>query len=439
MEGPREYRDPWRGLSIRVPAGWRVRRSGTGLVLCDGAGRCALLLQPRPGVSSVEELGAAVLAWLRRCDPQAELRYESEGPREVHACTALLRPAPGEEVRGRLCLQVHGQCGYVSGFLAPAATCDGDGRIALETLRSLRPIPAVERCPWHEALEHASSALVPRGWRVEGKISRDSPLGLPAVGLQVWADDWTGVMAGVEARMYLEPGLVAGLLGGLVGGLVGQARFGDAARYAREHLLPLLQTEAPDARIEEIVDRPDLIPAMIAREAASSLLRVEDALEAEPTAADIVFSFSSEGRTLRQCTRVMTMRTPSSMGRGLPLWAANVPYSYRAPVDRFNEWEPVLEGIAASFRVNPEWRQKEQARLMRQSGRVLPGVGEAPDVAQLLEKAEQLISRARPLAAHERAFEPEPVREAEPRDEGLVWPPAALDGARWHAALESAP
>jgi hypothetical protein len=51
----------------------------------------------------------------------------------------------------------------------------------------------------------------------------------------------------------------------------------------------------------------------------------------------------------------------------------------------------VLEGIAASFRVNPEWRQKEQARLMRQFGRALPGVGEAPDVVQLLERAERLV------------------------------------------------
>ncbi len=431
MEGPGEYQDAWRGLSIHVPAGWRLRRSGMGLVLCDGAGRCAVVLQPRPGVASLEGLEGAVLAWLRRCDPSAELYVEPEGAGQGCVCAALLRPAPGDEARARFFLQVYGGCGYVSGYLAPAATCEADGHVALETLCSLRPIPAVERYLWREPLEGASSALVPRGWRVEGRVSRENPLGMPAAGLQAWADEWTGVMVGAEARLYLEPGLLGGLLGGLVGGFVGQAGFVGAAEYAEVHLLPALRAEAPDARIERVTERSDLIPLMVAREAASSGLRVEDALEAGPSVADVVFSFCDEGRGLRQLTRVMTMRMPPSMGRGLPLWVANVPYSCRAPADRFEGWEPVLEGIAASFRVSPEWRQKEQARMMRQFGRVLPGTGEPPDAALLLEKAERLVCRVRPLGIHERPFAVDLGRDPDRGEEGLLWPPAVVDGARW--------
>ncbi|MDI7277869.1 MAG: hypothetical protein QME94_17960 [Anaerolineae bacterium] len=432
MKVSTEYRDAWRGLRMVVPAGWQVRGWGPGLVLHDDTGKRAILLQPRPGPCALDDLERALEAWLRRFDDRAELQAEPDAPEGARLRAARLRPGQGKEARGLFALEARGHGALLSGYLVPDATYEPDSRGAIEVLRSLQAAPAVERYLWREESEGAASALVPRGWRVEARISRQNPLGMPAAGFQAWADDWVGVLASAETRLYLEPGLLGGLLGGLAGGLIGQGRFVDAAGYAEEHLLPALRTEEPEARIERIVSRADLIPTTVARDAASSGLTVRDVLLGQPSVADVTLALGGASRPMRQISRVVTMRVPPSMGRGLPLWMAAVPRSHRAPVDRWDEWEPVLEGIAASFRVSPDWRRKEQARLMRQFGRGVPGVEQRGEASGLLAEAERLFCERsqQPLGLHERPFSLERNVEAEADEGWRPWPEAG-DESIW--------
>lgn len=406
MEGVIEYRDSWRGLQVFIPAGWQAQRSGMGLILHDGGGQRAIVAQPRPGASAVDDLEQELLVWLKRFDPRGELRAEPDGQAQTRVCTAHVQATPGNPLIGIFALQMGPAGGFVSGFLAPAATYEADSHLALETLAGLQPIPALSRSLWREPVEGAGLALVPRGWRTEGRISRNA-LGVPAVSFQAWADDATGVMASAETRLFMEPGLLSGILGSLAGGLMGQGKFVDAATYAEAHLLPTLRAEAPDARIESISARADLVCEAVAREAAASGLLPKDILQGQPSAVEVTFSFQASGLPTRQLSRVVTMRVPPTLSRGMPMWMAGVPFSYRAPAERLSEWQPVLEGVSTSFRVDNEWQKKERARVAPQLSRVLPGQSQAVEMASLLTEVERLFNERseRPLGLHERRFD----------------------------------
>ncbi len=425
MQGATEYRDAWRGLRIMVPAGWEASRSGTGLIVHDPTGERAVVVQPRPGAPSADALEQDLLAWLKRFDAQAELHAEPAGETETRVCNACMRAGPGRQALGVFALQMRPGGGLISGYLAPALTYEADSRTAVAVLATLAAIPPQVRILWREPSEGACSALVPQAWRVEGRVNRSNPAGIAAAGLQAWADDTTGVMASAEGRLFMEPGLLGAVMGSLAGGMIGQGRFADAAGYAEAYLLPELRREASDARLEGVTVRPGLVPMAVARQAAANGLSPAALLQGEPSAAEVTLAFRSHGAAVRQRTQVITMRVPPAMSRGLSLWMASIPYSYRAPVERFEALEPVLEGIASSFHVNPEWQRREEARLPRAIGCQLATVRGRAQAEQLLEEAEGLVCArlGRPLAFHERAFRPQASEQAalgEPPQPGLA-------------------
>lgn len=408
MEGGTEYRDTWRGLRLFVPRGWLVRRSGPGLFLHDPTGERVAVIQPRVGATSIASLEGELLAWLRRFDPQAELNAEPDGASEVRACTARLHVNPEHLVIGVFALEVRAGGGLISGFLGPALSYEADGRSAIGALSSLEPMPALSRHPWDERAEKACGALLPRGWRAEAHIRRNNPRGVASVDFQARADDTVRVMVDTTGRLFMEPGLLNRILSALAHGLVRQGRFMDAGHYAEAYLLPALRREAPDACIAEIVARPDVASLAVAQEAASTGLRAQDILEGQPSGADVLFAFHVGGRPVRQIRRVVTMRLPQSVNRGLPLWMASTLLSYQAPEDRLAEWEPVLEGVGQSFRLNPEWDRKERARISRQASSALrlgqPVAGTRPRVDEAERVACDQVGLR--LGLHERPFLP---------------------------------
>jgi len=404
MDGASEYRDAWRGLRILVPAGWQVRRSGPGLFLHAATGRQVVIVQPRPGPRSVEQLEQDLAAWLERLDPRARLQPEPGAPSPVRFFTATVVMPPGEEAIGLFAAQAGRGGGLITGFLAPATDYDAASPVAIGALASLAALPAQARRPWREPVEGACTALVPEGWLAEGTIQSAPAQGLPTIEFRARSSDGMEAMAATSGRLSVEPGLLSGLLGGLSGGLVGRGRFVDAAAYAEAQLLPALRQEVPSARIEAVIARPDLIAAGAAQEAAASGIGVEQVLQGQPSAADVVFWFERDGREMRRVSRVLTMRVPASLAHGLPLWMALTPYTYQAPADRMAAWEPVLEGVCLSFQVDAMWKHRWQAELAAEAGLHAPG---APsDGTPLVGKAESLLaaSTGRPLAAHERPF-----------------------------------
>ena len=407
MDNAMEYRDSWRGLRIHVPEHWQVRCCGAGLFLHDPAGQRAVVIQPRPGAASINVLEQDLLAWLMRFDPKAELQSEPDAPGAPHVCTAYARTSPGQEAIGVFVLQMRADGGLISGFLAPALTYDSDSSTAVSALSSFQALPVLSRHTWREASEGAATAQLPRGWHAAGGVRRAKGASTATVSFRAWADNWTGVVASSESKLYIEPGFLSGLLGRMVRDVSGQDRFVDAATYAEQHVLPALRLEAPRARIANVTPRADLIPLAIAGEVAAGGLGPEEVLQCQPTGADVELAFEADGQPMRQVSRVVTMRVPGALSRGLPLWVARVPYAYRAPADRFAEWQPALEGMAQSFQEDREWRQKEQERSGRRGARK-PVKQRPVNMAQLLAEAERLVCErmGRPLAIHERPFDP---------------------------------
>lgn len=425
MDGAAEYRDAWRGLRILVPAGWQVRRSGAGIFLHDGAGRQAVLVQPRPGARSIEQLAEDLLAWLRRIDPQARLVAEPGGatPARFYTATALL--SPGEEAAGAFALQAGPHGGLISGFLAPAVGHEGARPAALGALASLAAAPLLARQRWCEPSERACTALVPEGWQAEGMLRRAAG-GPPAVEFRAWSADGMEAIGSVTGKVFVEPGLLSGLLGRLTGGLVRAGRFVDAAAYAEAHLLPALRQEAPGARLDAVIPRPDLIPARVAQDAEASGLGVAGALQGQPSAADVRFAFERGGQSFCRVSRVFTMRAPATLAQGLPVWVALTPLTYQAPASSLAEWEPVLEGVCLSLAMEPAWKDRQQALIAAQVGLSAPPrqPGEcAPTLGEV--EHEFCAQSGLRLAIHERPF---PAPEAAEHTEELA---ALYDAGVW--------
>ncbi len=412
--GATEYRDPWRGLRILVPPGWRVRRAGAGLFLHAESPAQAIVVQPRPGVMTGEALAGDLLAWLKRLGPEAGLQCRAHAGQQM--ADGWVRLATGQVSAGVFALQTGESGGLISGFLAPAERYEDTSRIATASLASLASISLQPRQPWLERSQRACSALLPQGWQARARLRRSRIAALPRLHFEAWADEATRVTATTDGRLYLEPGLLSGILAPLAGGLAQRGRFLNAAGYAERHLLPALQRETTGARIDAVVLRPDLIPALVAQEAATAGVGVKELLQAEPSVADVVTSISWHGRRLRQVSRVLTLRVPPPLAHRLSLWLAVTRHSYRAPMEELGVCEPVLEGVALSFRESPRWRAREECATARIGSRS-PEPPVEMDEAALLVEAESLMGSwgGRPLAVHERPFtlpEPQPVEGA---------------------------
>ncbi|MGQ9684439.1 MAG: hypothetical protein ACUVX9_18080 [Anaerolineae bacterium] len=407
LQGSSEYRDAWRGLRLHVPGGWQVRRSGAGLTAHDLSGLRLLIVQPRPGAPTLDELQHALTAWLRRLDPRAELQRTGDGSDAVRFTTTQMGAAAGSAVKAVFALQRSPAGGLITGYLAPTASLAEDSQVAEAALASLRGAPATPRRLWQEETEGACTAVVPQGWRPEGHVDRANPAGVGAVSFQAWAGPVTGVLAGGQGRMFMEPGLLTGLMGSLSGGLVSQGRYVDAAGYVQAYLLPNLSREYSQVQIEAILPRPDVVVQAAAHEAAVSGLSLTEILKGEPTGVDALLTYRVNGMAVRQLSRIITLRVPPMMGRGLPMWMAMQPYSYRAAVEEWASLEPVLEGVAQAFRVSPEWQRAEQERVRRAFAGRLPGLPrESLDAEPLLHEAEKLLcscASAQPRW-HERPF-----------------------------------
>lgn len=439
--GSAEYRDAWRGLRIRIPNGWQVRRMGAGIVAFNGKSQM-LLVQPRPHTGELEELTQELLAWLRRSDPHTTLQsVQTDESASARLYRVHLRPAANEEQQGTFAVQTGTRGGVVTGYLVPAVAHEAASRPAIEALASLEAEPLMPRRLWQEESERAGTAVIPEGWHPAVQIDRANPAGVGVVTFRAWTDSTTWAQAGAQTRMFMEPGLLGNLMGTLSRGMVHQGQFVEAKDYVETYLLPSLRGEASEARVLSILPRPDLVPLAAAREAAASGLDLNTILDGQPTAVDALLLCPIGGAEVLQLSRIITFRMPPLMGRGLPMWLAAIPNSYQAPATRWSLLEPVLEGICHSFCISPAWQKAERERVNKALVSRLPNIGhESQETGSLLKEAERLLCR-RPghrLGPHERSFclcqTPE-----EGQQQALDPLPVAKAAQTWRQALERLP
>jgi len=127
-----------------------------------------------------------------------------------------------------------------------------------------------------------------------------------------------------------------------------QVPFMPAPVFAEKWVAP--RSPHRGARIEKTVDRPDLTPRMAAEWLKGGMAVPQGALSA--ALLDLVFE--DQGGKKRE-RLLVTVARPGTF------WSAQVACTLTAPVEKWDEWMPVLVGVIESVKLNDAWQQAQNA------------------------------------------------------------------------------
>jgi len=261
------------------------------------------------------------------------------------------------------------------------------------------PEPLVLRRTWEES-ERAFNLLVPKGWETQG-------------GLRRYSSQQSGVLQSAEAKVDYQvadgpDGAVsirwfprsyyfdysrssAGRLGVRLPGNtfdnLPAAPVKTAIEFLTQTIFPGAHPEAADVEIMEQQVLTDL--ARQHEQWIHPLLP-----EAGSDAVSLTVTYDERG--VRYKERLVALI--EFLGSDSGCWINSETRLYRAPLDRFEDWEPVLAVILRSFTWDAEWLRVERERLVRQNqraGAVRPGLRLFIEAAwQRAQAAEEALSAA---------------------------------------------
>jgi hypothetical protein len=135
-------------------------------------------------------------------------------------------------------------------------------------------------------------------------------------------------------------------------------RFMPATKFSATLLAKKLKSRS--LRVEAAEEWPPLLPHFYATAALAS----QKPQDLEITTARATCTADIAGTPVRQHIFIATSRPRGgmwSMNLGAGMWFANLLAYYHAPQAEFAAIEPVLAGIAGSWRINPNWLQQQVA------------------------------------------------------------------------------
>lgn len=244
-----------------------------------------------------------------------------------------------------------------------------------------------------EPRENAFSILVPRGWLVEGGIFRVDP---NRVG---------GTMNSIEAKCDIS---VKSDQAGTVmlrrfpkinyaDGPMVPFTHGPGANYngaivtrmpsVEGYLLWLFQQARPGASGAKVVAKESLPQlANLVRRLSEPVNRSLAQVGVQPPAYHagfIIVEYMENGRRFKELFYTLLVDARASMA----VWCNDLTTSMRAPADQAEGWKPVLDIIANSVQLNPQWVAGE-----------LRGQGERAEISRKL--VEDIARIDREIAAH---------------------------------------
>ncbi|HPH96393.1 MAG TPA: zinc ribbon domain-containing protein [Anaerolineaceae bacterium] len=365
------YADPWNGVALAHPPGWRViTTQGTVSVRRDSAGLTQASIQPihLQNALTEQQLASQWIATVRRFFPDFTA-WEVPGTAKTGRLTLRVQAhVLGVPLAGSFMIDVQGQNAVISGFHAPAQAVESLTHTFETLLSSFRPVERMPRQMHREMGEGAFALWAPAGWQVQTGLNRNTPGGNALVQANITRDPSSLVQACIA---WMTWSFMDG--GGFWGMPPGQMRpYKPAAQLCEKDVAEWMAQRHQNFHVEEILDRPDLLP-MIHFELAKAGL---DPQHFDCSAANILTSYTEGGQRIRQSTRIMVQRphmgpsfTAMITGGGGP-WYVYLDTFYRAPEAEFPALEPILSGILDSLQMNPAWQQNEnrrnQAVIMRQ-------------------------------------------------------------------------
>jgi hypothetical protein len=382
----RTYRDP-AGFSLEVPPRWSVHPDGaSGRIEIPGPTGERLVAWPLFSSSRLDRKTGGSLAarMARRIWPQT-----TWGPAEPVGDRAIrVRGQHGEITAAGVVtwtLTERGSAAFAYLMSAPrgrALAAEASFARILAGLRVFGPKPVATHAAapparyvrFEDPSERAFSVELPAGWRAQGGALRPGNLIVQA---RVEAGSPDGSMAlhlGDDFPIYAEPSRVLAMAGIGSGGTyidpmgypTPVQAYMPGAAFALRVVLP---QRVGTFRLVRQADRSDL-----ARRIATAGINRFDAGEAE-------YRFTRAGREHRGFVLCITERVQTP---AVTLWHAWRLYVVEAEASRFEEASSALGHAARSFRIDPDWAQR-QARLTAAQVGIITEMGES--VARTLSEA----------------------------------------------------
>jgi hypothetical protein len=227
-----------------------------------------------------------------------------------------------------------------------------------------KPAPVMMMQRTWEPKERAFSFLLPKGWAFEGGVFNVNPLQMNGPGNSItpkcdlalkadpggrvtlrWAPGWNYADLSLSPSGWglFRPGMH--YQGMPVRPIVGPRPF----------LLELLKTTRPQAVEVQVVAEDPLpeIAQAYARQAEAVNLNLSR-MGLAPTRFEAL-AMAVEYREGGERFREVLYTTIADARGGAFMWSNDDTLQARAPAAEFDTWKPVLDGIRASRRVNPEW------------------------------------------------------------------------------------
>ncbi len=204
---------------------------------------------------------------------------------------------------------------------------------------------------FQEQREGAYTLNVPRDWKASAGIQQFAD----ASAVPTWeVSDPSGTVSMAAPGLHFsfqEP--TFGYFGPPLPGRKMMAYI-SAPLFIQQVTLPRLRSQCATARVERIVEYPELI-AQVARQYAAL---GENPAYAKFSVASVEFVFQQQGKTYRQRTYVSVIGVPS-----IHCWWADVIGLVSAPIEQFEQYEPLLNTVVFSLQWNAQWLQARNAQL----------------------------------------------------------------------------
>jgi hypothetical protein len=357
--------DQWAGYSLAHPPGWQVLCDGGRVVAReDAAGMVEASVWPvrapaSAGAADVQAVAQKYVEWTHALDPSFEAwRIDEQEPAPGHLLLRTRSRRGPQTLEGRANITAVGSDAVIRSFHvpsdAPADSVAPPPRTPemVKILDSFRALPAIPRQPFREPSQSAFSVLVPTGWTSSGKVA--SSIWTGALTLEFWCQrDPRGL------TKYCVPAQYWAFMDNWLG-----TRFMPAAEFAATVLPKKLKLNS--LRIEDSQEWPALLPHFYS-EAVRAGFNPQDL---EVTTACTTSTCNLVGTPVRQHMFITTSRPRGAAATSALAgqWVASLLAYYHAPQTEFASIQPVLAGIATSYRINPAWvqRQVTEQQLMSQ-------------------------------------------------------------------------
>ncbi len=349
-----EIKHEWFGFAVEKPRNWELRTYNGVISICrDTQGLTCATLRPIRLQSPVkaETLARYLVGVMQTALPSftAWQLPEQEGkPDNIDRIVMQIQGTCGNvQLEGVFCVQVDETSAQFSGYQAPVNEIKQIAPTMERILASFRSITPLPRVRFVEVNEHSVYGFVPQQWSARAVMQRapdtstrlDIKVSNPEMNVHLHIPP--------EYTTYFERPPMAFVPG------IQLVPVMPATTYLERFVIPQIQRRNQGAQIEGVVNRPDIAQVVLADGKKYGGLKPNDLCEV----ASVQYTYFTNGQTYREKDFIHVTRWVN-----LGMWNTAIGARAYAPIDLFEQYEPVLMGIAESIKPDPQWAQAEQRR-----------------------------------------------------------------------------